>query len=358
MANEEHLQRLKQGVEEWNAWRKKHPEIIIDLSEAWLGDANLNGVNLSGADLSGANITRANLSRARLSEAWLSGADLSGANLSRANLNRANLSGTRLIGAWLSGVRLIEARLCGALLSEANRSEADFTRADLSGVIFRGANLTRAIFRLASLVEAILKGATLTDACLWETQRAGWLIQGIICEAVYWDKDKKERTTYSPGEFEQLYAAKTKIVLYYEGGISPIEVATLPALIQRIESTYPGCVLRLQSVQEAPGGATVTLIVEKDGGGSPDELRTLKVAMETAAQDVIRYQRAWLKETGRREQIESMYNSLMQQMIGNSQSISVSISDSTVQGNIVGHLSGRDAEVNYAKHPSAGDAEV
>src|SRR5262249_52855153 len=157
--------------------------------------------------------------------------------------------------------------------------------------------------------------------------------QGIICEAVYWDKNKKERTTYSPGEFERLYADKTKIVLYYEGGISPIEIATLPALIQRIEETHPGCILRLQSVQEAPGGATVTLVVENAGGRSLDELRMLKATMETAAQDVIRYQRAWLKETGRREQIESMYNKLMRQMMGNSQSISVSISDSTIQGN-------------------------
>jgi hypothetical protein len=27
MANEEHLAQLKQGVEAWNAWREKHPEV-------------------------------------------------------------------------------------------------------------------------------------------------------------------------------------------------------------------------------------------------------------------------------------------------------------------------------------------
>jgi hypothetical protein len=102
----------------------------------------------------------------------------------------------------------------------------------------------------------------------------------------------------------------------------------------------------------------VTLVVEDASGRNTDELRTLKAAMETAAQDVIRYQQAWLKEEGRREQIESMYNRLMQQMMGNSPGISISISDSTVQGNIVGQLSGKEAEVNYAQHPCAKDTEA
>src|SRR5262249_19012143 len=122
-----------------------------------------------------------------------------------------------------------EADLSGAPLSEANLSGADLSGADL---------------RQANLIETNLDGATLTDASLWETQRAGWSIQGILCEAVYWDRDRQERTTYSPGEFERLYADQTKIVLHYAGGISPIEVATLPALIQRIEANE-GCVLRL-----------------------------------------------------------------------------------------------------------------
>ena len=31
MANPEHLQVLKQGVEEWNKWRDEHPDVIPDL---------------------------------------------------------------------------------------------------------------------------------------------------------------------------------------------------------------------------------------------------------------------------------------------------------------------------------------
>src|SRR5262249_7752218 len=146
-------------------------------------------------------------------------------------------------------------------------SEVDFRQADL-----READLSGTDLRLANLVKVNWDRATLTDACLWETQRAWWSIQGIICEAVYWDKDRKERTLYSPGEFERLYADQTKIVLHYAGGISPIEVATLPALIQRIEANE-GCVLRLQSIQEDAGGAIVTLVIDDLGGHTLDDLK-------------------------------------------------------------------------------------
>ena len=39
MADQQHLAVLKQGVAAWNAWRRQHPEIHPDLSEADLSDA-------------------------------------------------------------------------------------------------------------------------------------------------------------------------------------------------------------------------------------------------------------------------------------------------------------------------------
>jgi hypothetical protein len=46
MANEEHLARLRQGVEAWNQWRAANPGIRPDLSEAHLARENLCGANL------------------------------------------------------------------------------------------------------------------------------------------------------------------------------------------------------------------------------------------------------------------------------------------------------------------------
>ena len=49
MANQEHLDILKQGVEAWNQWRKEHHDIQLDLSEV-----DLSGDDLREADLRGA----------------------------------------------------------------------------------------------------------------------------------------------------------------------------------------------------------------------------------------------------------------------------------------------------------------
>ena len=50
MADEEHVNRLQQGVPEWNEWRTaKRP--IVNLSHAKLMSATLNDANLSGAHL-------------------------------------------------------------------------------------------------------------------------------------------------------------------------------------------------------------------------------------------------------------------------------------------------------------------
>ncbi len=67
MANQEHLDLLKQGVKVWNSWREKYPDIRPDLSEA-----NLSGINLSNANLYRVDLFRVNLSRTNLNEANLS----------------------------------------------------------------------------------------------------------------------------------------------------------------------------------------------------------------------------------------------------------------------------------------------
>jgi uncharacterized protein YjbI with pentapeptide repeats len=85
MANEDHLKTLQQGVEAWNAWRKREPLITPDLGGATLPE-HLVEVNLSGA-----NLIRADLRTAELIKAILGGTDLRWAELDSANLLDANL---------------------------------------------------------------------------------------------------------------------------------------------------------------------------------------------------------------------------------------------------------------------------
>src|SRR5437867_4345525 len=57
MANRKQLAILKQGVEDWNNWRKNNPDVKINLKGADLFGAHLMGANLNGADLMKAKLT-------------------------------------------------------------------------------------------------------------------------------------------------------------------------------------------------------------------------------------------------------------------------------------------------------------
>ena len=56
MANKEHLKLLRQGVDNWNAWRRKERLTKPDLSDAKLSRADLSGADLNGADLTGSTL--------------------------------------------------------------------------------------------------------------------------------------------------------------------------------------------------------------------------------------------------------------------------------------------------------------
>jgi hypothetical protein len=164
MANQKHLDILKQGVEVWNQWRKEHPHphgkmasftraLLVDLSGADLNNANLSEADLSFADLSGANLSEANLSGANL---WI--ASLNNANLSYAILNHAVLADADLSGANLSEADLSEANLSGANLSGADLSNANLNHADLSGAKLFHATLVETKFAEATLTNCHIYG--------------------------------------------------------------------------------------------------------------------------------------------------------------------------------------------------------
>lgn len=169
MAEEQHLEILDRGVEEWNRWRKQNPEIRPDLSSS-----NLINRDLSRADLTGTDLSRADLSKAQLSHASLHGAnlesstfilaDLLGAILNESNLTAASLFGAFLFGTRLKGANLCESNLMGTSLMGADLSAANLTGAHLMGANLHDANLSRADLSNANLTAASLVGARIDDA--------------------------------------------------------------------------------------------------------------------------------------------------------------------------------------------------
>ena len=72
MANREDLERLTQGMEQWNQWRAQHRTHLLNLSGVDLSGARLSEIDLSGADLSRAKLSRVNLYEADLRDIpWL-----------------------------------------------------------------------------------------------------------------------------------------------------------------------------------------------------------------------------------------------------------------------------------------------
>ncbi len=135
MANEQHLELVKKGVEGWNAWREQNPDEPVDLS---------------GADLRGAKISKANLK---------------GANLKEAKLQFANLSGALLDGANMEKAKLQEANLQSAQMTNANIKQCNFMESNLQNANLENADLQGSQFNEDVLfADAKLKGANLTDA--------------------------------------------------------------------------------------------------------------------------------------------------------------------------------------------------
>jgi uncharacterized protein YjbI with pentapeptide repeats len=144
MANPEHLDRLRQVVDVWNAWRAENPSIRPDLS-----GADLYGWDLYRANLSGADLNKAHLNKAHLTEANFSGADLSGANLTGADLSGAQLVDTNIVDATLTGCRIYGISAWNVKLSEGTKQQdLVITHADKPTVVVDNIEVAQFIYLL------------------------------------------------------------------------------------------------------------------------------------------------------------------------------------------------------------------
>ena len=160
MANLEHVERLKAGVEGWNAWRRDNP-----------GQVDLRGADLRGADLRGADLHSANLSGADLFKASLSKADLFKAELFKADLRGVDLSGADLLRAVLEGVDLSGARFMYTVFASTTLSNAKGldTCNHLARSRLNAETIRRSWPSTADLPVAFLRGVGYSD---WEIELA------------------------------------------------------------------------------------------------------------------------------------------------------------------------------------------
>ena len=188
MANEEQLKILSQGAEEWNAWRKEHPETSIDLAGANLRHMNLEKVNLSKADLTQTNLSFGNFKKANLTFASLEGSILSFVGLQEANLIAANLENAYLEDADLKGARLAGASLRNAILTNSSLKnaylvDAHLEGANLSAVNFENANLSSVTFD-QNIKWEVLKQSGFDLKTIWKRKYDVLLDTTMRCKGV------------------------------------------------------------------------------------------------------------------------------------------------------------------------------
>lgn len=271
MADEQHLEILRQGVNVWNQWRKNNRGIKPCLNQANLNHASLYQADLNCADLQRADFQRAFLNKvnlrnanlhcaklqsAKFQEADLSGAKLEGAILKDAKLegailNNANLHSTNLKNAFLNNANLQRAILKDTNLSNANLYNANLNQANLKDALIKCAFLYSANIANSNLSNANLQsvnlskvnalatnfeGATLTGACIedWNIN-AETNFQNVKCDYIYlkgiFSKEKRgfifsdrrphdPNKIFAPGEFTKRYQKLLETVdIYFDDGI-------------------------------------------------------------------------------------------------------------------------------------------
>ncbi len=126
MANPEHVEILKQGVDVWNQWRADNVKINPNLSGATLDDLKAEAINFRNADLSGANVCRATLKNVQLEGA---------------NLTKSDFTGSLLPVSFLIGTVCTDAVFRGVDFQGAQIAWSQCTGVDFRGVDFRFATL-------------------------------------------------------------------------------------------------------------------------------------------------------------------------------------------------------------------------
>jgi uncharacterized protein YjbI with pentapeptide repeats len=161
MANLQHVEWLKEGVEAWNSIRKK-VHFSPDLSGARLNNLNLSeynleNSNLSFCDLTGSLLSGANLSGSNLISSILRDCDLTATKLESCNFQKSVLSNSSLVTANLEDCNFSLATLYAVNFKQANLSGANFESADLQWACLDGAELKHADFERSDLRGASIK---------------------------------------------------------------------------------------------------------------------------------------------------------------------------------------------------------
>lgn len=214
MADPIHVKVLMEGVDAWNQWRKRYPDVAPDLSGMEFRGRNFSTADFRRTDLSSVNLRRANVQNATFQDASLAHANLSKSNLRTADFGRASLAWSDIRNADVTDACLIEADLTRSDLIRADMRGADLTRATLAETVF-GATL---LGKVVGLETCLFVGPCVLD---FQTVSQSWPVPVQFLRGCGWPD-------------WQIEVAKLS-----QRGISNGEITDILARVHRVHATRP-----------------------------------------------------------------------------------------------------------------------
>ena len=162
MANPQHIEWLKEGVDRWNARMRTHPfepDLSSENISKALGGHEREDIRQISVHLSRVNLSGANLSNSTLRDTDLTGASFGLANLTNAKLMGSDFTGARFIGGTSKGARFHSAKFSKTLFLEHNLTAAQFNGAELRETRFLQCTLDQAHLYSEALDSESLAGA-------------------------------------------------------------------------------------------------------------------------------------------------------------------------------------------------------
>jgi uncharacterized protein YjbI with pentapeptide repeats len=183
VADQEHIQVLRQGYEAWNRWREENPNVKPDLSqldfetirEICPVGPDLSWYNLSSADLRMSSIRNTATANTSFENAYMVSADLCFGCFGHCNFRGAKLRLSRIgsaefvycdfTGADLAYCTAEEAKFTGSVLAMVNMQQMQLVKTDFTDVSMREA----LVYGIAAW-DLKLQGATQTDLIITPSQ--------------------------------------------------------------------------------------------------------------------------------------------------------------------------------------------
>lgn len=144
MANQQQLQILLRSCQknnthqEWNLWRKKNPNEIIDLSSVNLQGLDLSFANLKNVSFQNCYLKHAIFYSAKLQNSSFNNSYLLGASFEKANLKKAQLENVCLLQGIMRSTNLQRTNFLNADLRYCNFNDAFFSNTNMEKTTIDG----------------------------------------------------------------------------------------------------------------------------------------------------------------------------------------------------------------------------